>query len=86
MFDAEKKVKLALLKYQVSKGQDVNAGFNVMRYAKKGYLKVVSNDLPQAFVQWYPLEMGYLILRLAKEGKLVYQATAEDQLKALEAA
>lgn len=86
MIDAEKKVKTALLKYQISKGQDVNAGYNIMRYAKLGYLKITSNDLPQTFIQWYPLEMGYMILRLAKAGHLVYQPTPEDQLKALEAA
>jgi hypothetical protein len=73
MIVSEAKVKTALLNYQVSGGQDVNAGWNVMRYAKAGYLKIISDDLPQEFIQWYPLEMSYLILRLAKNGKLVYQ-------------
>lgn len=84
MIDAERKVKAALLKYQVTGGKDVNAGYNIIRYLKQGRINIDSPDFAQDFVAWHPLPVEYLVLRLAKAGKLSYRKLPEEMLTELE--
>jgi hypothetical protein len=47
------------------------AGYDVMRYAQQG--RIGTDVGGQVFIDWYPLHQGYVILRLAKAGKLYYK-------------
>jgi len=50
--------------------KNVAAGYDVLRYASQG---LVLNDIDcsaDPFVEWYPRDPGYIILRLAAEKKL----------------
>lgn len=66
----KERVTSALNDYYESDGSDINAGYNVLRYAQQGLIKTSSRA--QAFVEWYPRDPGYVILRLARDGKLAY--------------
>jgi hypothetical protein len=48
-------------------------GYDILRYAAKGVIDCTEDVSPQMFLDWYPLNMGYVILRLAKAGKLFYR-------------
>jgi hypothetical protein len=52
---------------------DVSAGYAILRYTKQGLIGVSAEVNPQVFADWYPLDQGFIILRLAKEGKLFYK-------------
>lgn len=52
---------------------DVSAGYAILRYTKRGLIGVSAEVNPQVFADWYPLDQGFIILRLAKEGKLFYK-------------
>lgn len=81
MIDAERKVKTALLKYKLGQG---NEGWNILRYAKQGRINIDSADFTHDFMEWYPSSPDYLILRLAKAGKLSYKQTDEEKLLEIE--
>lgn len=68
----EKLVKAALAKCQETDG--LEGGYDVLRYAAKGVLKTSAGVSAEEFINWYPLNMGFVILRLAKAGKLEYKA------------
>jgi hypothetical protein len=52
----------------------VDAGYNILRYAAKGVLKTSTGVSAEEFINWYPLNIGHVIIRLAKAGKLEYKA------------
>lgn len=66
------KVNEALYNYQHH--NCISSGYDVMRYSKLDYV-TVHDDYKEAFatevMEWYPRNISYLILRMAKEGKLV---------------
>jgi hypothetical protein len=51
---------------------DATAGYSVIRYAQQGLLKTSAGVDANIFVNWYPLNLGFVILRLAQQGKLEY--------------
>ena len=65
-------VKHALTKFNETNG--LECGYDILRYAAKGVLKTSADVSAEEFVNWFPLNMGYVILRLAKAGKLEYKA------------
>ena len=73
-FKAKKPVKRALKRYRKDV-YDTCAGYDVLRYAKAGYLKV-DDDAAKEFMDWYPRNMDYIILRLARKGKLSYKKSS----------
>lgn len=68
----EKLVKAALEKCKESNGFE--GAYDVLRYAAKGVIKTSEGVSTEEFMNWYPLNMGFVILRLAKAGKLEYKA------------
>lgn len=67
----KKLVESALESYQ--HGDTAGAGYNILRYAQRGLIAVDASVDPNVFVDWYPLHQGYVLLRLAKQGKLLYK-------------
>ena len=65
-------VDAALHTYFMS-GNDVNAGYNIIRFSKKGLIAVSEEVSPNVFMEWYPNNQAYVILRLAKKGLLKYK-------------
>lgn len=51
---------------------DVSAGYAILRYAKQGLIGLSPEVDPQIFIDWYPLNQGFILLRLAKAEKLFY--------------
>ena len=51
------------------------AGYNILRYAKNGWLQFKTPEREKLFgslvLQWYPSDPGYMILRMAKLGALM---------------
>lgn len=68
----EELVNAALAKCKETNG--LSGGYDILRYAAKGVLKTSADVSAEEFINWYPLNMGYVILRLAKAGKLEYKA------------
>jgi hypothetical protein len=57
---------------QYARHQSAASGYSILRYAAKGVIRV-SNDIDtNVFIDWYPLNQAYVILRLAAQGKLFY--------------
>lgn len=56
---------------------DCGAGYAILRYASRGLIVVDPGVDPQVFLDWYPLNQGYVLLRLAKDGKLKYNYEKE---------
>lgn len=54
---------------------DIRPGsaYNVIRYANQGLLETTPEVDPQLFLDWYPLNQGFVILRLAIKGQLRYK-------------
>lgn len=52
---------------------DVGAGYAILRYTKQGLIAISPEVDPQVFLDWYPLNQGYTILRLARDKKLQYK-------------
>jgi hypothetical protein len=48
-----------------------NRGYDIIRYV--GHGRIGTNACAQDFLDWYPLNPGFIFLRLAKEGKLFYK-------------
>jgi hypothetical protein len=74
----EDKVKLALELYQNSV-LDVSAGYNLLRYAEKGLLKMAGEEFNQDLELYRTIpetsaNSAYRILRMAQEGFLSYTA------------
>lgn len=63
-------VESALARYRHN---DCGAGYDILRYAKQGLIATDASVDPQVFLDWYPLNQGYVLLRLAKSGKLKYK-------------
>lgn len=79
MIDAKKKVNLALAQY--AQGIDrFNSGWNILRYAKAGYIKIDSTEFAHDFMQWYPSDPDYLILDLAQAGELSYNGPEDEEI------
>jgi hypothetical protein len=68
----QKLVETALVSY--SENPNINAGCNIIRYSKNGLIKVSSDVDPNVFVQWYPCDQGFILLRLAKDKMLKFNA------------
>lgn len=70
--EMQTKITDTLETYQTSAGTDVNAGFNILRYAEAGYLTVNTSKVNATlmFIEQYPANAGFVILRLAKAGQL----------------
>lgn len=83
MIDAEKKVKTALLTYQVTNGKDHNAGFNIIRYFDMGYLTWNPAQVGWMFMLNPKQPMVYTVLRLAKMGQIEFTKTPKEKLKEL---
>ena len=66
------KVNQALIDYWEDIN-DVSAGYAILRYTKQGLISVSPDVDSQVFLDWYPLNQGFVILRLAKAGKLLYK-------------
>lgn len=69
----ENRVQTALNTYMET--GSASAGYDVMRYAKKGYYSIkdyCKKDAATEMFAWYPMPMGFAILRLAKSGKLYF--------------
>ena len=79
MINAGEKVTEALATYYWKREGARNAGYNIMRYAEMGYIKVDSPYAGQAFVDCYPLPSAYVILELASQGLLSYLPKPEDK-------
>lgn len=52
---------------------DCGAGYDILRYTKLGLIATDASVDPQVFLDWYPLNQGYVLLRLAGGGKLKYK-------------
>jgi urocanate hydratase len=65
----KEQVREALIGYQLG---DHSQGYSVMRYAKKKYYRIIDGheDTAEMFVNWYPNDPSYIILRLAQAGYL----------------
>ena len=68
----EKWVETALNRYR-DNINDCAAGYDIIRYAARGMIQVDLSTDPNIFVRWYPLNQGYVLLRLARDGKLFYK-------------
>lgn len=68
----KKSVETALEHYR-DNINDCAAGYDIIRYAARSLIQVDSSVDPNIFVEWYPLNQGYVLLRLAKDGKLSYK-------------
>jgi hypothetical protein len=53
-------------------GEGIGHGYNIMRYSKMGLIKVDYHNA-QEFIDWYPHDPAFVILRLAKRGLLSYK-------------
>lgn len=65
-------VETAIASY-ISNINNAGAGYSILRYAKAGYIALSKDANPQEFVDWYPLNQGFVILRLARRGLLKYK-------------
>lgn len=73
------RVQEALDRYRADQ-MDVSAGYNVLRFAKAGHLKIQNPAFAEEFMAWYPTNPDYLVLRMAAAGQLVYQPAAAASL------
>ena len=69
-------VETALAAYQENK-LDSTAGYNIMRYAKNNWLVAVEG-CAQDYLDAYPLNMSYIILRQAAAGKLIAKEQTDE--------
>jgi hypothetical protein len=82
MIDAENRINRALTNYK--NGIDmVNAGWDILRYAKQGRVNINCPSFDKVFMDWYPNNPDYIMLRMAKAGKLSYKKSYEDELQDL---
>ena len=68
----KKWVETALDRYR-DNINDCAAGYDIIRYAARSLIQVDPSVDPNIFVQWYPLNQGYVLLRLARDGKMSYK-------------
>lgn len=71
--DPFKKLVETALEHYRDNVYDCAAGYDIIRYAARGMIRVDPSVDPNIFVQWYPLNQGYVLLRLARDGKLSYK-------------
>jgi hypothetical protein len=71
-WDEHKKqlVEAAIAKYAAT--GCCSAGFNILRYARKHAVKVDNSTSANVFIAAYPVPSDYIILTLAKQGKISY--------------
>jgi len=74
----EERVQTALAKY-AEDSSACGSGYDILRYAQQGYIAVSKDVDPQIFIDWYPLHQGYILLRLAKQGKLYYRQNVRSE-------
>jgi len=67
----EKFVAEALVAYKDTNGY--SGGYEILRYAAKGVLKCVEYSVEELML-WKELKLGYVLLGLAKEGKIEFAA------------
>ena len=68
----KKDIENALLKY----AEDINnvgAGYHILRYTAQGFIASTETSVNE-FIDWYPRNTAYIILRLAAKGKLIYKS------------
>lgn len=66
-------VNAALNDYRALGVNAVSAGFNILRYAKAGYVGILNPIFTAEFMEWYPGNPDYLILRMALKGQLAFK-------------
>lgn len=66
------RVRDALDRYYTNGPMDAIAGYDVLRYAKAGYIGILNPNFATEFMAWYPRNPDYLILRMAAKGQLAY--------------
>ncbi len=74
------RVERALLKYKM--GGD--GGWDILRYTKQGRVEIDPVIFGTLMQDWYPKNPDYIILEMAKMGKLSYKMTDEEKLAQLE--
>lgn len=52
---------------------DCSAGYDILRFVEKNLINISDDVDPQIFINWYPSDQAYIILRLAKQNKLSYK-------------
>lgn len=76
----KKLVNKAIDKYQVSSGNCVVSGVDIMRYSKVGLIEIKSSSREQFAcdaMEFYPVTIAYVILQYAKEGKVQYKEQSQ---------
>jgi len=74
------RVMKALCNYRLH-GKD---GWDILRFAKQGRIEIDAAAFGFLMSDWYPRNPDYIILRLAKMGKLSYKMTDEKKLAQLQ--
>ena len=70
MIDAKKKIATALAAVAEQGCSNTVAAYDVLRFAKAGYLNIDAPKFNKMFTNWYPRNPDYLILTLAASGSL----------------
>lgn len=70
-------VESALVAYHKDE-KNCGAGYNIIRYASQNMIEVDASVDPNVFVEWYPRHQGFVLLRLAKQGKLSYKGQEKN--------
>lgn len=65
-------VEKALKDYRAD-SYNITAGYSILRYAADNLLCICTDVSASVFFDWYPSNPGFVILRLAKEGSLIYR-------------
>ena len=55
------------------KSNNYIGGIDILRWTKNGLIELKQEVLSQQFIEWYPRDQSYLILRFAKMGLLKYK-------------
>jgi len=69
----KERVEKALADY--AEKQDINSGYNIIRYSNQGLIRAKEFVSPNVFMECYPRNPAYVVLRLAKKGLLKYKDT-----------
>ena len=64
-------ISKALLVFE--KQTSYEGAYDILRWAKRGLIQVDPTVSSQEFVDWYPRDQGYVLIRLARLGKLSYK-------------
>lgn len=69
----EEYVNTALAVYNENVNE-VGAGYSIIRYVAAGLIQLKSEAHSNEFLDWFPLNQSYTILRMALAGKLEYKS------------